>query len=521
MGHIPRSTFRELLAGLDDGELVAFVAAVYDARGWETERVDGGVLVTPPGESAPRRIAVGDETADRVVAPGAERESIDGRVLDADDLLELVRYAVPAEATAALFDRFFDRDVAEFDVPPDTERDSTDDGRERPRERSVAAAPSDTLARPSATERPPRRTRAVSVDATSQPTNHGGDEERESRHDDDHRTWSSTLRLLGAGLALVLVGGAVVTTGGGLVPPDGGETGGSAITATATPTAGAASSDGGAGDASPASAGDGSAATPEDSLPPGVDEGGIANAERIAAAHRTALSGRSYRLRITRREYENDVLRGVAHERVSVVSTDRYHSRVWRLGAVEAESFLIAPGGSYANGSIQYRRAVVKNRTGSVTENSVILASRPSVSDRFAGRTSQAIRWFLDVEQSSIVETVERDGTDLVRIRFTGGTWPPATNVTGQAVIDERGVVRMLRREYEPQSNPSDRIVTTIRIEPTTVTVTRPEWAPENGSTADTPEPTATDLDGRPPTVPLSEGDRVPAAGTAAVGPNV
>jgi hypothetical protein len=492
MEDAPEPPFSALLAALDGSELTAFVAAVYDARGWETDRTDGVVLATPPGANEPRRIVVdGAGPADRVVDVSDDGESTrDGAtVVDAHDLWEQLRYALDADEAAALCRRFFDRDLAAIDGPGDASGGT-----------AGAEASDDSAAREARDDRAHGVGRASTT--TRQDGRRGappaGGETTATRESDDGgdrpggRGWSpDSLRWLVAGLALLIVGGAVVggavVAGGWSLGGDAGTTG-PAADATATPD-GTRSPSATATEASPATSSGAPAAGEASGFPPGVDEDGIADVERLATAHRTALSGRSYQIRISRREYEGDVLRGVVHEHVVVASPDRYRSRVWRLGALEHRSFLIASGSSYANGSRRYVRTVSNDRTRNASERTVILVSRTADSDRFADRTSRAVQWYLDAEESSIVGTTERNGTRLFRVRFEGDAWPPATNVSGEALIDERGVVRVLQREHVPDADRDDRVDTTVWIEPGPVTVTRPEWLPENGSAVDSLDP--------------------------------
>ena len=91
MTRLSRSAVGTRLAGLDPVELTAFVAAVYDARGWETAVGDGVVSATPPGEDESRRLVVSAALG----GPGG------ADAVGADDLYELLVYAVDADQVGA------------------------------------------------------------------------------------------------------------------------------------------------------------------------------------------------------------------------------------------------------------------------------------------------------------------------------------------------------------------------------------------------------------------------------------
>jgi hypothetical protein len=101
---------------------------------------------------------------------------------------------------------------------------------------------------------------------------------------------------------------------------------------------------------------------------------------------------------------------------------------------------------------------------------------------RLVDRTERYVRWYLGVNESRLVGTVDRDGTTLYAIDFEGDPWPAATDVSGRALVSETGIVREIRRTYVPRSDRSVRIEMVVQITPEPVDVPRPDWVPADGS---------------------------------------
>jgi hypothetical protein len=485
MTRLAPAAFGDLLEDLDDGELAALVAAVYDARGWEAELVDGDVVTTPPGDDRARRFVVpapanatgatgaaaGDDVR-RVIA--AERGG-DGATVDADDLRRMVSYALDADDTERLFRRFFDCDPADVAAPSEVDRPADDD-----------AAPGDVEAgggQDSPTGSGDRTT-ATGPGTGAVAGRNGGrrgaaGSEGGARADDPDPDGDSSRRTrwLVVGLAVALVGAVVVASGPALTSPGGDVEGDVAGDATATGTG----ADGTGGDAT--DAGTTANGTDNDSeplpaalepmrapavdgpLPPGIEDDRIVDASRLADAHEEGLTGRSFRVRIAYREFVDDELRGVAHERVTVAGPGRYRSDVYTLGRLDHESTTVASESSYGNGTTRFYRT----GTGDVATGGV-------ESDRFVDRTERYVRWYLSVEESRIVGTETRGGTTLLRIDLDGDPWPGTSSLRGWALVDREGTVRAIHREYVPTRDPAVRIETTIRITPGEAAVTRPAW---------------------------------------------
>ena len=456
---IPLAAFRDLLDGLDTAERAAFVAAVYEARGWTAEREgDEHVLVTPPNASERRRVPT---------------------TLDADRLHEQVRYALDEDARTRLCRRFFGRTPTEIaasagdpgdddtadpepDRSPTADRPETETGSSSPREGG----------RSGVTAREPG-TGSEGSPADGNPTGN-------ARADDDGER-SAVPRWVVVGLAVVVVGGIVAVAGVGVTDPGGGNP-----TAPTTPAAGATLGADDRNDSSSPTVG----RQPETSgsTPPGVDgDDGIQNASALADAHAAALTDRSYRLRIVHREYVDGELRGVAVERVAVAEPDHYRSRVRTLGTLEHATIHVADVSAYANGTARHVRPIDGRDTPESAEFRLLMVSDTGTPNRYVDRTRRYVQWFLDVGSSRVVATGERGGTDVVTVVIAGEPWRGATEMTGRAVVDEEGLVRVIHREYTPTNDPSVRVESTIRITPGPVTVTRPAWAESTNATTVTP----------------------------------
>ncbi len=114
------------LRGLDREELSAFVADLWAARGWDVER-DGDVIRVRNGDEeralAPipaTRLGARSvpEAADTTVTPDPGTVGESGtRIVDAERLVEMLRYGVPPEATERLATEHLGAPVADLDLP--------------------------------------------------------------------------------------------------------------------------------------------------------------------------------------------------------------------------------------------------------------------------------------------------------------------------------------------------------------------------------------------------------------------
>lgn len=472
------TAFRDLLLALDAEGLTAFVAAVYDARGWTVDR-DGNVLRVRPGEERDWcRLVVdpadpGSTDADRVVVPTLAPDGDADRFLDAAALLELTWYAVDDTDRTRLCRAFFDRDPTEFEAASGADEQSagsatatlTDAGRADVAPDAHEAAPTVTPAEHSPTDRdssPPFGRRLTIV----------------------------VVILLVVGGVAVVVGPTLLSSGNGGAASD--DAGGS-DTATATPVDAApldsvARERAGTTDADADADADVTAV--DGPLPPGVGPGGIENASALIDAHEAALDGRSYRLSVVAREFVGGSPTAVARERTVVEGPTRYRSDVSVIGTFRQEPRAIGTVSTYANGTTRFVRLTTDtDADGTIrfTERGgesgtaggpgwrSVTITRPA--DPFANRTAMHLRGVLDVDDATIVGSFERDGTTYVWIDLRRRP-PGGTDAIDSILVDEDGLVHEMRHEYAylPPEASTVRTVVTVRVVPANVTASPPSW---------------------------------------------
>lgn len=122
MAPLRPSGFAGTLSGLDRGEFDGFLVDLWEARGRDA-RVEDGVLIDDAGERLLVHHAPGWRDGE---LPATDGRDVDGivtsrrvdpprdavRVIDADDLRDMLLYAVGRPARAAISERYFDRSPA-------------------------------------------------------------------------------------------------------------------------------------------------------------------------------------------------------------------------------------------------------------------------------------------------------------------------------------------------------------------------------------------------------------------------
>ena len=472
--------FASAVEGFEGTERVAFVAAVYEARGWETERADTAVLVRPPGDGSDRRRVLppgGDGGSD---APGATR-------LDAADLRRMVRYAVTPADRARLCRRFFDRSPAAMGLTGCADTASSDAGAD------TADAP---------------ESRADRVDGPAlDGTDHLGDDTAVADGADaDER--GGRRRLVpaptrsGVALAFVCVVAVVLFAVGPLAPagertgsaPAADPPGGANVSAdvsvtptddgTATPNASPVAPDEPVENSAP-----GRAAVLEEWYPPGIDTGGVENASALAAAHRRALADQPYQLSITYRESVDGDPAAVAWERTTVATPGRHRSTVRVLGTFRWPPSGIANASTYANGTarvvrvgpntdpdgrIRFERPPEPN--GSAATTHLVVGPAPDT-DPFAPRTASVLKRAVSGTETTLSGTFEHGDTRYLWIEFGDQSGATGTGA-GCLIVDERGLVHEMHYSRSVVALDSTRVrrTVTLRITPGNVTTTTPPW---------------------------------------------
>lgn len=505
--------FQNLLDGLDPDAFAAFVAALYEARGRETDRIDGDVLVSD-GEGT-RRLAVRDDVApsadddpdvdaDAVVVPTVADDDADA-VVDAADLRRMALYAVDDPDRTRLFRRFLgvDPDAVGGEPVPDPASNPDDTPAADPAApRSVAGgvpSPSSPADSPPSTDRSAPPSTATDRDGVARSGGEGSATQsvaEDPTDDDADRLPVRGLLLFGGALVLVAAVALAVGPGLGVQPAaDGGAAGDAATndtTVTPTPTvdpAGVSNRDPPL-DASDVEGIGGATDGAEGPYPPGVDADGIENASVLAAAHEATLSERSYRLSVVDREFVDGRPTAAAWERTAVEGPTRYRSTVEVAGAFQQQPQGVADVTAYADGTERFVR--LTNRTddsgtirfvtrdtddGTAGGDGWRRTEITGDDDPFATRTAAYLDRRLDVENSALLGSYERDGTQYVWIEFRRR--PPNGALTiGSVLVDERGLVHELHYEYTyvPVGESPVRTTTTLRITTGNVTVSPPSW---------------------------------------------
>lgn len=434
---IDAGTFRSRLRELSRSEIAALVETLWEARGRDVEQdgdfvvaVDpetGGkeVLLPVPGRLTDRWLPPREPQrpeATTVVLGGARpptwARDDDVRVVDPEELRQLLLYGVDAETRRTLLADVFDVDPA--------------DAREA-----------------------------------------GGDDARRSRRLSPGPDRSAAIAVVGFLVLIGMLAGAVAF---GVGPLDG-------LTENDQATAGA--------EVTPETAIPDEVATPTPggaSYPPGVSADGVENPDALAAAHVTNLSGHTYTMVFEYREVgENHT--GTIRETTEVVADTRYASRLDRTGtfvtdpANVTDPAVVRNAETFANGEIHYERVF--------TDDGVRYERRPVYAGRFpihVGRAGGFVQRTLRATDTRLAGTFERSGVTFYRVRFSGDDRPAFEDVEGVAVIDEFGIVHLLRKQYRPADHPN--VTVTVTLEYTdfrTTELTEPDWLSEVGNETETP----------------------------------
>mgnify|MGYP006273890691 CR=1 FL=1 len=444
MGLVSVETVRRRLRGLSEERFVAFVRALWSARGAETRVVEGTAVVEARRDGRTTRLGV---VTGRRLPPEADGRDVDvfvlarpsssvrgtnafeGRIVDSDGIHGMLLYAVPRSVAEDLCRRFLDQALV---------------------------------------------TEAADARSESAP--------RVPAH-------SASLVVGLVGLALLVAGvfGGPMLYGGpnpvfgapasvGADPVDDGET------AESTPT--------NAGDAEEPS-------VDAASFPPGLGPDGVADAGALADAHAKATTGQSYRLTITHREYVDGRPTAYRRETVFVAEPTVYRTELEGAGRFERGPLVVSGAEAFADGETRYHRRVVADEfEGTDTVDSEPVRGVRNGEGRYADRVEQYVDWYLSVSDSAVVDSVERDGTRYYWVRLGADTYPGVENSTGSALVGEDGLVYEVRRQYDyPGSTGVSAVVSIRYTDVGTTTVTPPRWYDEHvggtNATARTTTPAA------------------------------
>lgn len=479
----PPDGFESAFEGLDAAARASFVAAVYEARGWESDRAGTAVVVRPPGDG-------GDA---QYVVPAGATASVDtdeARRLDAAALREMVRYGLSSADRTRLCRRFFDRSPDEVGLTGGTEREEGSDARVGD-STTAGDAPDATADDPNAAGDTPDARVGDSITA--------GD--AGARLLAALRTPSVVTVVLACAVAVALIAswsalplgdsagsspaaepfGDNASTGATTTPRHDG-----AATATELPDSDEFIEDSTLG----------RQAVLEQSYPPGVGIDGVENASMLAAAHRSTLSNRSYRLLVTNREFVDERPTAVAWERTVVETPASHRSTVRVAGAFRWPPSGVANASTYANGTtrvvrvgsdtdadgtVRFESPAAATRSASEPDTRVV-GPAPDA-DPFAARTGSLLRRTLSGTETAVTGSFDRDGVAYFWIEISSRS-AVADADGGTLLVDERGLVhefRYARTVVSLDSTPVRRTVT-FRVTPGPVTVTPPSWYHPDGA---------------------------------------
>lgn len=463
MSSVQEAPLAGLLRAAEPATAVAFVAALYEARGWTVRSSHERVLVVSDGgpdwQVAVVHPADGEPIAD--VVRGTDRAVCIGDVADDAELGETVvvepatlhqqlAYALSRQVALELLETHFDWSPGQH----------VDDGDTEP----SAVSPADT----------PRADETID----EQPVT------RDARKDIEFKTrlplgpgrWKV---VVGVVVVVLLIGTAVALTGGSgdggpAVVEEGSGSAGPTVDSSAVRT--------------PQREGpEGTVERPSDSnstaesyarlretnnlayadAPPGIVAADKTNIHQITGAYQEVLDGRSYRLSLSYQEFVDGQPTGVYTETINLESNDRYTVRVSRLGRFRTQPFVIAGADQYANGSVEFERL----QNGSVRTGPV------STYDPFLVNTTQYLGWLFSVRNVSIADRQMTGNTTTYHVETMGDPDPDFLNATGSAFLTEEGLLKFGRWEFTRASNPEVRVVVRMRVTGIgSTTATPPVW---------------------------------------------
>ena len=422
MALVSPATVRRRLRGLSDARFVAFVDALWAARGVETvSRGDRTVEARHDGRVETLRAVTGrrapSDTADTDVLvlsrPASEVRGVSkhpGRIVDADDLHAMLLYAVSRSAADDLCQRFFGRPLSAAD--------------------------------------PPDRSIAVRVPESSAPL---------------------VVGLFGIVLIVAGVfGGSAIYADDAAVfgAPDSTGSDASDVVETADPPT------------TRTPLGTESASFESTPFPPGLGPGGVVDEAILADNHAAAVTGRSYRLTITHREYVDGRPNAYRRETVFVASPTEYRSELDGAGELRRPVLVVSGVEAFADGGTRYERRVVDDEfEPTATVDATPVRGIRSDEGRYADRVERYVEWYLSVSESAIIDSFERGGASYYWVRLGSDPYPGVANSTGSAVVDEDGVVHEIRRRYDHPNEGNVSAVVTIRYTDFgTTTVQPPAW---------------------------------------------
>lgn len=437
MPPVPVDEFVREFRALSASERTAFVANLWDARGWATT-VEDDVVAERDGER--RRIRVVDpgrfgtpnlEEADTLVA-ARDREAVREAAREAGveyfsprDLYDLLLYGIERETARDLYASTFGQSLER--APPEPE--SGDEGAGTVRD-------SDPIATASA---------AIP-------------------------TLSGNRRAIAALLLLVLVGVAVVG------PP---------LPATAPDQQPVTVGDVTAGDVRTGAIG-GASPSPTESpaLLPGVTREGVVDARTLGNAHVANVQNRSRVQRVTMTGPPNtSVMGGASTRNQTLRAVNGSYYRFRSVDRISGETEWTRQFDVYADGEHEYWRIAMQNET-----HYSRYTDEARSATRFDDPTGALYRYFAGANDTVVSCAIEYE-TDCPTYRIEVDGDPPAVleghveDYQALAIVSDRGVITTIRVNYTLPDRDDDgereqvRYALDYQFEP--VDVTAPEWLSE------------------------------------------
>lgn len=202
-----------------------------------------------------------------------------------------------------------------------------------------------------------------------------------------------------------------------------------------------------------------------DELAPGLGPEGVVDAERLLGAHAAVLANDSYTIRLSSRRVATDGSASTRHDRVvRVAGPERFHYALTTAtddGDRRVER--------WRDGEQAYE-ATTEN--GSTTYRSLEAPAPPVLLTR-----ADLLRLFLFVP-ADVVDSRERNGTTVHTVAGGPDDLQPLSDVTYEAAITERGLVRSYEVRYDLSGrNPATTVTVTATVSDVgETTVERPSW---------------------------------------------
>ena len=210
------------------------------------------------------------------------------------------------------------------------------------------------------------------------------------------------------------------------------------------------------------------AAGTTDELAPGLGSDGVVDAQRLLDAHAAVLTNDSYTIRLSSRRETTDG------------STPTRHDRVVRVADAERFHYVLTTESDDGNRRVERWRDGPRAYEATTEDDSTSYRSLQAPEPPVLLTRADLLRLFLFV-QSDVVDSRERNGTTVHTVVGGPDDLQPLSNVTYEAAVTERGLVRSYEISYDLVGrNPSTTVTVTASVSDVgETTVERPPWVAE------------------------------------------